>query len=145
MMTLSEVLADPVREAAVIQDGFQLIREEVEGKGGLSGLALRAGYKAVCAVKPGMVEEALRHLLPEFAPAIDFHVAQARACGDLTAYFVRYGDSISESLLRVTDQRSARSKNKVLKGAYDALRPQAQKYTVEVMPRLARLIAHHVE
>jgi hypothetical protein len=145
MTTLAEVLADPAREGAVVQDSARLIREEVDGKGGLSGMALRAGYKAVCAVKPGIIEEALRHLLPEFAPAIDPHYESARAHGDVPAYFVQHGDSIAESLLRVTDQRSARSKNAAVKRAYDTLRPQAHKHTVEAMPRLARLIARHVK
>ncbi len=144
MTTLAEVLQDPARQAAVVADGARMIDEEVGAKSGLSGMALRAGYKAVRAIKPGMIHEALGVLLPEFAPAVDPHYVQARASGDVPAYFVRHGNAVADALLAVTDRRGARAHHPVIKRAYEALRPQAKKHTVEAMPRLARLIAKHV-
>jgi hypothetical protein len=46
--------------------------------------------------------------------------------------------------LAVTDRKGAKAKNRVIKKAYDALRTQAKRHTMEAMPRLAELIAKHV-
>jgi hypothetical protein len=143
--TLQDVLRDPTRIDAVVADGVKLIEEEVGAKGGLTGMALRAGYKTVKALKPGIIAEALRHLLPDFAPAVDPHYATARATGDVRGYFTRNADAIADSLLSVTDARGARAKNKVIKRAYDGLRPLAKKNTAVAMPRVAYLVSKHVK
>ena len=145
METLSDVLKDPVRTRLVVADGARMIEEEVNGKGGLSGMALRAGYKTVKAIKPGIIEEALGHLLPDFAPAVDPYFVKAHATGDVRGYFDRNSNEIADALLSVTDRKGERAKNRVIKKAYDALRPQAKKHTAEAMPRLAQLIQKHVK
>jgi hypothetical protein len=142
---LSDVLRDPTRSRQVVADGAILIDEEVRSKGGFSGIALKAGYKTVKALKPTMIEEALGHLLPEFAPIVDPFYAKAREEGDVRAYFLRNADKIADALLSVTDRKGERAKNRVIKKAYDALRPQAKKHTAEAMPRLAELIRKHVK
>jgi hypothetical protein len=143
--TLVDVLKDPTRVDAVVADGVKLIEEEVGSKGGLTGMALKAGYKTVKALKPGIIADALKHLLPDFAPAVDPHYATARAAGDVRGYFTRNADRIADSLLAVTDAKGARAKNAVIKRAYDGLRPQAKKHTAEAMPRLADLVSKHVK
>lgn len=143
--TLGDVLKDPSRTRAVVQDGARLIEREVGAKSGLSGMALKAGYKAVKAVKPGIIEEALGHLLPDFAPAVDPHYAKARESGDVRGYFTRNADAIAESLLAVTDGKATRAKNRVIKRAYDGLRGQAKKHTADAMPGVADLVDKHVK
>lgn len=145
METLADVLKDPVRGKLVVEDGARLVEDEVRSKGGLSGMALKAGYKTVKAIRPGIIEEALGHLLPDFAPAVDPFYVKAREAGDVRGYFVRNADSIADALLSVTDRKGERAKNKVIKKAYDTLRPQAKKHTVEAVPRLAELILKHVK
>lgn len=144
METLVDVLKDPTRMRAVVADGARMIEAEVGDKGGLSGMALKGGYKAVKSLKPGIIEEALGTLLPEFAPAIDPHFAKAQAEGNPRAYFTKHADLVADALLGVTDRKRERAKNAVIKKAYDALRGQAKKHTAEAMPRLADLIAKHV-
>lgn len=145
METLVEVLKDPVRTRAVVADGARMIDAEVASRGGLSGMALKAGYKTVKALKPGIIEEALGMLLPEFAPALDPHFAKGVASGDVRAYFTAHADAIADALLAVTDGRRQRSKNAVIRRAYDGLRPQAKKHTSEAMPRVAELVKRHVK
>lgn len=142
--TLVEVLKDAVRARAVVNDGVKMIDDEVHARGGLSGMALKAAYKAVCMIKPGIIEEALGMLLPEFAPAIDPFYARGRESGDVKAHFTTNADAMADALLAVTDGRRQRSKNKVIQKSYDALRPQARKLTAEAMPRLAGLVSRHV-
>ena len=70
-MSLPDVLNAPEKKGAVIDDCLALIDAEVGDKGGLSGLAIKAGYGAVKGVKPGFIKQAVTDLLPEFAKALD--------------------------------------------------------------------------
>ena len=51
-MGLGDVINDPKKKPAIVADCCTLIDEEVSSKGGLSGLAVKAGYAAVKGVKP---------------------------------------------------------------------------------------------
>ena len=143
-MSLVDVLNDGAKARAVVADGVVMIEEEVASKGGLSGLAIKAGFKTVKAIKPGIMGEALGHLLPDFAPTLDPFYEKAKAQGDVRAYFTKHADAIADALLGVTDKKRERAKNAVMRRAYDGLRPQAKKHTAEAMPRLADLIKKHV-
>jgi hypothetical protein len=144
MKTLTETLKDDVRREAVVRDGAHMIDEEVRKRGGLSGMALRTGYKTVKKLKPGIIEQALTSLLPDFAPAVDPFFLEGRATGDVAGHFRSNGSAIADALLAVTDQRAARAKNRVIKKAYQSLRGQAKGHVVESLPRLAELIERHV-
>jgi hypothetical protein len=143
--TLASVLADPTRRRAVIDDSVQLIEDEVHGKGGLSGMALKAGYRAVKAIKPGVIHASVDMLLPDFAPAVDPFYVKAKASGDVRRYFVANADAIADALLGVTDRRAERAKQELMKKTYGGLRPMAKRHTAEAVPRLADLIAKHVK
>ncbi|TNE84114.1 MAG: hypothetical protein EP330_30840 [Deltaproteobacteria bacterium] len=144
MSTLTETLQDERRKDAVIRDGAQMIDEEVARRSGLSGMALRTGYKTVKKLKPGMIEAALRSLLPEFAPAVDPHFLKARESGNVDAYFRSNAGPIADALLGVTDARAERAQNRVMKKVYTSLRGQAKGHVMESLPRLAELIERHV-
>lgn len=143
-MTLTEILRDEARRRAVVVDGALLIEREVAARGGLSGFAVKAGYKALKAVRPGVVEVALAALLPEFAPAIDPLYAQARASGDLHAWFAAHADAIADALLAVTDRRAAVATQPGLKRVYAGLRATARREVAQSVPGLGRLIEKHV-
>ena len=54
MPTLTDMLLVPGNRPKVIADCVQLINEEVDSKGGLTGLAVKGAYALVKAVKPGL-------------------------------------------------------------------------------------------
>jgi hypothetical protein len=143
-VTLVEVLRDDVRRRAVIHDGALLIDAEVASRSGLSGLALKAGYKAVKAMRPGIIEHALAALLPEFAPALDPFYERGRAEGDVDAYFRTHAQAIASALLAVTDRRAERGDNGALKRIYATLRSSAHREVAASVPRLGGLIRKHV-
>ena len=143
--TLEDVLKDPVRGRAVVADSKKLIEAEVAKKGGLSGLAIKAGFKTLQSIKPTILEEALGHLLPAFAPAIQPHVDAGRAAGDVRAHLVKNAETVADALLAVTDRKGQNSKNRIIKKTYDGLRPQAKKHVTEAVPGLAELIVKHVK
>jgi len=143
-MSLAAVLEDPDKADAVVADGVRILDEEVAAKRGIAGVALRAGYKAVKAIKPGVIAEILVRLLPQFAEATDPFYAKAKETGDVHGYFAEHDGEIADALLEITDARVRRSTNRVIKRGYRSLRPQARKHTRESVPRVAELIEKHV-
>ncbi|MCB9663392.1 MAG: hypothetical protein H6732_04720 [Alphaproteobacteria bacterium] len=143
-MTLAAILDDPSQRARFVQDGVRLIESEVSSKGGLTGLALKAGFRAVQGLRPGMVAELLDMLLPHFAPALEPHVAQAVGSGDVPAWFSAHADQLADAMLAVTDARADRAQNALLRRTYQSLRGQARVHTVQAMPAAGRLLAPYL-
>jgi len=81
-LTLVEVLQDDALRRAAAKDGALLVDAEVAAKKGLRAAALKAGFRTVKAVKPGIIEDSMYSLLPKFAPAIDPHWIKGVEAGD---------------------------------------------------------------
>lgn len=144
MSKLADVLNAPDRKRDVVRDCLGIIDAEVADKGGLSGMAIKAGYKAVKGVKPGFVERVVDGLLPEFADAVDPIFQEAKeADKPVGSHFVANSSRVADSLLAITDGKAERSKNRVVKKTYEKLRGQAKKNVEAAVPRLGDLIAKH--
>jgi hypothetical protein len=140
MATLTEILGAPGVRSQVIPDCERVIEEEVGSKG-LMGIPIKAAYAIVKAVKPGFVPEIIDHLLDDFARRLDPIYQQAKARNEpVTAHLNSRPGEVAEALLAITDERSQRSKNQVLKSAYEKLRPTGKKHVEAAVPRIARLI-----
>ncbi len=144
MSTLKETLLSPQNRPLVINDCVRLIDEEVESKSGLTGLAVKAAYAIVKAVKSGFVKEAVDSMLDDFVGRLDPIHAAAQAKGDPIGPYVnaRTGE-VAEALLAISDERAARAKNQTLKKAYEKLRPTGKKHVEAAVPRIGRLIARY--
>ena len=141
MSNLTEILSNEAKKPEIIKECCALIDAEVGDKGGLSGLAIKAGYKAVKGVKPGFVEGAVTDLLPEFATALDpiFQESKEKSV-TVTNHFESNTSRVADALLSITDAKAARAKSGVAKSAYDKLRGAAKKNVEQAVPRLARMI-----
>jgi len=116
----------------------------VDDKGGLSGLAIKAGYKAIKGVKPGFVKHVVTDLLPEFARVLDPMYQEAKAAGKpVSDLFAARSSDVAEALLGLTDQKAKHSKNSLVRGTYDKLRGTAKKNVEAAAPRLGKLIEAH--
>jgi len=146
MGALTDVIADDARRRAVCDDGVEAIKAEVKSKKGLTGVAVKAGFKAVQGVKPGFVPMALNHLLDDFAAQIDpfYDEWKASGSGTLKAYFTAHDKKIANALLSITDERGKNAKSRTVAKAYQKLRPQAVNHTAAAMPRVADLVSKHV-
>ncbi len=143
-MSLSQALTDEAKKPTIIADCLQLIDDEVKDKRGLSGAAIKAGYKAVKGIKPGFIQNVVEGLLPEFAEGLDPIHAEAVAKGqDVTSYFDAHSDRVADALLNITDAKAAKSTNGLVKGTYKRLRGSAKKNVEAAVPRLAKLIETH--
>jgi hypothetical protein len=142
------LLGDPARRPRILSDCERLIEDEVGSKGGLSGLAIKGGYKIVCAVKPGVIREALDHLLDDFVgrlePFWQAHQAEGGAPAAFGDTLRRRSSEVADALLGITDDRAKRAKNATMKGAYEKLRPQAKKHVEEAIPRVGRTLSPYL-
>lgn len=142
-MGLADAFADTTKKAAIIKDCCTLIDEEVGAKGGLSGLAVKAGYAAVKGIKPGFIAEVVDKLLPEFATAIDPVWVDAKKEPNPVSSFTNQKSRVADALLAVTDAKSKNAKSALVRGTYEKLRGSAKKNVEEAVPRLGALLAKH--
>jgi hypothetical protein len=141
MPTLNEILLVPGNRPKVIGDCVQLINEEVDSKGGLTGLAVKGAFALVKAVKPGFVNEAVDHMLDDFVGRLEPFWADAQAKNEpVGALMNARAPQVADSLLAISDDRARKSTNQNLKKAYEKLRPTGKKHVEQAVPRIGRLI-----
>ena len=141
MSTLPDVLTNEAKKSEVIEDCCALIDAEVKDKGGLSGLAIKAGYSAVKGIKPGFIKQAVTDMLPEFAKALDPLFQESQGTGKRVGdFFAQNATRAADALLAITDARAAKSKSGVVKGTYDKLRGSAKKNVEAAIPRLGKMV-----
>jgi hypothetical protein len=144
----ARLLADDKKRPAILHDCLRLIDAEVDSKGGLTGLAIKGGYKIVQAVKPGFVQEALDHLLDDFVRRLEPFWKQHRDNGGEPRAFgdalTRQAGAVADALLGLTDEKATRARNPTVKSAYDKLRPQAKKHVEDAIPRVGRTLTPHL-
>ena len=141
MPTLKDILLVPGNRPKVVADCTSLVQEEVDSKGGLSGLAIKAAYAVVKAVKPGFISEALDHMLDDFVARLEPFWADAQAKNEpVGALMNARAGQVADALLAISDERATRSKNPNLKKAYEKLRPTGKKHVEQAVPRVGRLI-----
>src|ERR1700724_2793869 len=128
MPNLTEALTGETKKSAVIEDCLSLIDAEVSDKGGLTGLAIKAGYRTVQGIKPGFVRHVVTDLLPEFSAALDPIYQEAKTQGHgVRDHLSANASRVAEALLSITDEKAKRSKSGMVKGTYDKLRASAKK------------------
>ena len=141
MPTLTDMLLVPGNRPKVIADCVQLINEEVDSKGGLTGLAVKGAYALVKAVKPGFVTEAVDHMLDDFVKRLEPFWADAQTKNEPIGPLMNArAPQVADALLAISDERAARSTNPTLKKAYEKVRPTGKKHVEQAVPRVGRLI-----
>lgn len=144
MASLAEVLTSEAKRAQVVDDCLQLIDHEVEDKGGISGMAIKAGYAAVKSIRPGFLKQVVHDLLPEFATAVDPVYQEAVAQSQpVAAHFAANASRVADGLLAITDEKAKRTKSGVVKATYERLRGTAKKNVEAAVPRLGKLVEKH--
>jgi len=145
--TLKEILLSDANRAQVVREAAQLVDSEVGGKKGMSGIAIKAGYKTVKTVKPGLVPEAVDSLLDRFVERLEPFFSEwdgAGRSGGFDGFLSGKKNQVANALLGVTDDRAKVVANRTVKKAYEKLRPQGEKNVEEAVPGLGRLIAKYL-
>ncbi|MDP3278226.1 MAG: hypothetical protein Q8Q09_23770 [Deltaproteobacteria bacterium] len=142
--SLKDVLLTEEKRPGIIGECEVLIDEEVQSKTGLTGIAVKASFAVVKAVKPGIIRESVNALLDEFVEKMEpFYLAQQSGTQPIEAYFSQRAGEVADALLGVTDKRAERSTNSTIKKAYSSLRPKGKQHVEAAIPRLSRLVAKH--
>jgi hypothetical protein len=141
MPTLRDKITAPDVHDQVIEASVELIEQEVASKRGLSGAAVKAGYKVVKALKPGLIRDVIDKLLPDFATALqpmyERSGAEDGGGAKFTAYLVAHQTEAADALLSVTDDKASGAKNKTIKKTYERLRGGAKAHVEAAIPNLA--------
>lgn len=144
MPHLKELAQDSAKRSQVIDDACRVLDLEVADKSGLSGMAIKAGYKLVQGVKPGFVRQAVDDLLDDFLDALDPIYQEAVSSGKKPGdYLKSRSGQVADSLLSITDRRAEKAQRATIRGMYDKLRPTAKKHVEAAAPRLADLLEKH--
>lgn len=148
MARLAEILTQPEIRPQVVRACAVLIDAEVQSKSGFSGLAVKAGYKLVKALKPTMIPEVVDKLLPEFAAAMQPMFAEVeqqastggRPRGELFSTHMQADPKrVATALLTVTDRRAEKASG-ALKKTYARLRDTAEEHVQAAIPGLVRTL-----
>jgi len=144
MASLLEQLGSGEKREAVVGDAVKVLDQEVDDKGGLTGIAIKGAYKIVQGVRPGFVRHLVDALLNDFLTALDpiyqESVQKGRSPG---AYVQEQSARVADALLAVTDRKAERADSAALKSAYNKLRTIAKKQVEAATPRLAQLLDRH--
>jgi len=140
--TLQEILLAPDTKPKVITDCFTLIEQEVSDKSGVSGTAVKLGYKTVASFAPGYLHDTLADLLPDIVAKlepywVDFSTSGGSGFGD---YLAKRSEEVSEALLSVTDAVAKASERPTIIKAYRAVRGSAAKHVEAALPRVGDLV-----
>jgi len=140
--TLHEKLLTPDTEPSVVADSLTLIQQEVAGKSGISGAAVKLAYKTAKTFAKGYLQSTVESLLPDLVTELepywaDFAASGASGFGD---YLVKRGDEVSEALLSVSDARARMSERPVIIKAYGTVRGSAGKHIVAALPAVGALV-----
>ena len=144
MATLQEIL-NPDVAPQFVADCQALIDGEVDGKGGLSGTAVKAAYKVVTAFAPGYYTQTLQAITPDMINALepfwaDFLLSGTAEFGD---YLVKRSEEVSEALLAVTDRMAEVSGRATIVKAYKMVRGSAGKNIEAALPNLGAMIQRY--
>ncbi|RME28607.1 MAG: hypothetical protein D6806_02610 [Deltaproteobacteria bacterium] len=147
MGLLRDALRVDDRRTEIVDDCCRLLDNQVASKKGLSGMAVKGGYKVLKALKPGAVREAVDGLLDDFIEAMEtFHDEwKKKGDGSFGQYLNKEKDRVAESLVCVTDERAKKTRHQNLRKIYDKLRPSAVAHVQAAVPELAELIDKYLQ
>ena len=142
MATLQDILLTPENKPHVIDDCLTLIDQEVKGKSGVSGTAVKLAYKTANAFASGYLRGMVELLAPDMIIELEPFWADftASGAGDFGDYLVKHGDEVSEALLSVTDRRAESSTRPTILKAYKTVRGGASKHVTAALPALGTLV-----
>ena len=144
MATLREQLGTGEKRNAVIDDALKVLDQEVDDRGGITGLAIKGAYKVVKGIKPGFLREVVDAMLDDFLEAMNpIYQEAAEKKKPAGQHLLDNQSRVADALLAVTDRRAQQAQRQVVRGAYDKLRPMAKKQVEQATPRLGKLLEKH--
>jgi hypothetical protein len=140
--TLQELFLTPENFPRLVADTRVLVDGELASKGGISGTAVKAAYKAITAFAPGYYEHAITTMLPDMIVQLEPYWADFGTSGsaDFGDYLAKRGDEVAPALLSVTDDMAQRSGRAAVVKAYRMVRGGASKNIEAALPALGAMV-----
>jgi hypothetical protein len=140
--TLRQILLAPDTRPQVIADCYALIEQEISGKSGISGTAVKLAYKTVNTFMPGHIRYMVESLLPDMVDQLEPYWADFTTSGgsEFGDYLAKHGEEVSQALLSVTDARAKASGRPTIIKAYGSVRGSATKHIEAALPRVGDLV-----
>jgi len=145
MAKLTDKLPLPDKRKEIVDACARLLDEEVKKKKGIGGLAVKAGYKVLKALKPGAAVNMVDALFDDFIEALDKFHADYDGSGSFGGYIKTRESEVAEALVQVTDRRAQNTKHGSLRKGYQKLRGSARRNVQEAVPGLADLIDRYYQ
>jgi hypothetical protein len=148
MAKLLDKLPLPEKRKEIVEACARLLDVEVGKKKGIGGMAVKAAYKMLKAVKPGAVVNTVDALFDDFMEALErFHddYQGAGASGSFGGYMKTRDSEVAEALVQVTDRRAQKTRHKSLKKGYQKLRGSAKRNVQEAVPGLSDLVDRYYQ
>ena len=138
MTTLVEMISAPQRRDAIIADCVRRAEAQVASAGGIRGLSLKAGLRALKAVRPDALTRATGQLLPKFAAALEPLHREFLASGEknFAGFLEKRRAQARDAILAVTDARADAGTHRVLIATYRRLRPALASEIEKLLPEL---------
>jgi hypothetical protein len=143
--TLRQILLAPDARPRVIADCYALIEQEISGKSGISGTAVKLAYKTVNAFMPGHVRHMVEALLPDMVDQLEPYWADFTTSGgsEFGDYLAKHGEEVAQALLSVTDARAKASGRPTIIKAYGSVRGGATKHIQAALPQVGDLVLRY--
>lgn len=146
MSTLAELLLVEHQRDALIRDCVALIEKQIDSRGPIRRLALKAGLGVLNSIRPNALHRAVARLLPDFAIALEplyqrFRLSSDR---DFSLFLQKNPDEAVTALIGVTDQRAGQHSNGSVRALYEKLRATAESEVRSALPGLSRIISAYM-
>lgn len=146
--SLKDIVLAPEVRPRVVTDAVSLVESEVSAKGGVSGMAIKAGFAAVNKLKPTLVRDAVDNLLDRFVTQLEpFFTAwdQNGRSGSFETHLSGQKKKVANALLAVTDARAEQVQTGAVKKTYQRLRPMGEKNVESAVPGLGRVLDRYLK
>lgn len=140
---LLDTLGHTSLRSAVVDDAVRALEGEVADKGGLGGMALKAGFAVLKSTRPGALRHIVDRLLDDFLVALQPTYEGALDAGLPPGGLIEKNRAqVARALVGVADKKAAAAGDLIRK-TYEKLRPTAEKNVEAAAPRLAALLDRH--
>jgi hypothetical protein len=108
---------------------------------------IKGAYSTIKTIKKGFVSETVDALLDDWLGRLQPHYDKWETAKSSTFadYVIARSDDVAEDLLKVTDERAAKTSHTTAKKMYGRMRDSAKRNVVEAIPDLARLLEKHLD
>ena len=144
--SLPDILLSVKHPERLVDELARTLEAHIASRGGLKGLAMKAGFGALRSAKPDIADRAVRGLMPDIAKALDPLYAEfKRSQGeDFGSYLSQHAARAAELMVKAVDTRLAGNPNTPMKAVYKQFRGSVGDELQKLLPPVGRVLSTHI-